>query len=81
MTEGEAVTEAETAEASIEEIVVAEAAPEPVPTPVEEPVTVVEVAEAVHIEPEPVASELPLPEGEITAPPEKPKRGWWRLGR
>jgi ribonuclease E len=28
-----------------------------------------------------LASELPLPEGEITAPPEKPKRGWWRLGR
>ena len=81
VTEGEAVAEVETAEASIEEIVVAEAAPEPVPVPVEEPVTVVEVAEAVQIEPEPVASELPLPEGEITAPPEKPKRGWWRLGR
>ena len=28
-----------------------------------------------------VAQEKPSPEGEITAPPDKPRRGWWRLGR
>ncbi len=46
---------------------VVEAAPEPAPAP--EPEVVVEVAATAPAEPDP---------NEITTPPEKPRRGWWR---
>jgi ribonuclease E len=50
----------------------AEAAPEPEPLPAPTPEPVVAAA------PEP-APEPPAPDpNEITAPPEKPKKGWWR---
>jgi ribonuclease E len=89
----EAVADSSEVEATIE--VTEAVAPEPeAVTEVTEPGPEPEVAESIvenaaNEEP-PVdsedgtpdlASELPLPEGEITAPPEKPKRGWWRLGR
>ena len=69
-------------EAVTEVAEVTESVPEPVPAE-----SIVEIA--ANEEPpaesgdgtSDLASELPLPEGEITAPPEKPKRGWWRLGR
>ncbi len=69
--------------------------PEPERVEISEPEPVVEAVEAAA-EPEPaaepaVAQAAPAPrakaqqkppqEGEITAPPEKPKKGWWRLGR
>ena len=64
----EASVAPEAIEPEIEPVV--EAAPEPQPEPEPAP------------KPAPVeAKEKPPVEGEITAPPEKPKRGWWRLGR
>ena len=67
----------------IEAPVVVEAAPEPVAMP--EPVTV-EAPQApepqalAEIEATPEAVEAALHPAEILAPPEKPKRGWWRRG-
>jgi ribonuclease E len=52
---------------------VAEAAPEPEPVPARKPRATAASRAKVQ--------EKPPAEGEITAPPEKPKRGWWRLGR
>jgi len=48
--------------------------PEPLPEPIPETVLA-----AVAPKPEPVVEKLPDP-AEISAPPEKPKRGWWRRG-
>ena len=73
--EADAVAEAPAAEASVA-VAVAEVEPEPVvaeaaPAPAEpEPA-------AVSSEPEPLATP---PAGEISTPPEKPRRGWWRRG-
>ncbi len=74
--EADAVAEAPVTEPPAAEAPVAEAPPEPVvaeaaPEPVEpEPA-------AVSSEPEPPAAP---PAGEISNPPEKPRRGWWRRG-
>ena len=57
------------------EAVVVEAAAEIAPAPVPEPV-------APPPAPKPVRAMVPPPEddpAQITAPPAKPKRGWWRL--
>ena len=60
-----------------------EAAPEPAieeaPAPAPEPVAAAapEPAPVAELAPEPAAPALPDP-NEITAPPEKPKKGWWR---
>ena len=82
----EALTAGDVAEpAGDPEAVAAEARPETeamvavaeAPTPAPEP-----VKPAPRPRPRPApAQEKPPTEGEITAPPEKPKRGWWRLGR
>jgi len=62
----------------------AKAAPAAVEAPVVE--TVVEAAPEPVPAPEPVAAPAPTPvavepdPAEISAPPEKPKRGWWRRG-
>ena len=56
--------------------------PEPQPEPAPEPAVVEaspQPAPEPQPEPEPVVPAEPLP-GEITAPPAKPKRGWWRRG-
>jgi len=63
------------AEAVTESVAVVPPAPEPEPAPAAEPVAVaqpepvVETAPAVPTAPDP---------NEISAPPEKPRRGWWR---
>jgi ribonuclease E len=52
-------------------------APAPEPEPQPEPVVVAAPEPQPAPEPEPVAVREPDP-AEITAPPEKPKKGWWR---
>jgi ribonuclease E len=81
-TDAEAVAEAEPVASEPEPVmeVVLETAmePEPEPTPAPEPVAAV-------VEPEPTPAAPSLDEiiandpAQITAPPPKPKRGWWRL--
>jgi chromosome segregation ATPase len=68
--EVEAVAETPAVVEAAPEPVVAEPEPEPAPAPIVEAV--------LEAEPEPVAV-TPDP-AEIVAPPEKPKRGWWRRG-
>jgi len=68
--EVEAVAETPAVVEAAPEPVVAEPEPEPAPAPIVEAV--------LEAEPEPVAF-TPDP-AEIVAPPEKPKRGWWRRG-
>ncbi|HYE47931.1 MAG TPA: ribonuclease E/G [Caulobacter sp.] len=73
--------EAPVAEAAPEPVAeVIEAAPEPeapAPAPEPEPEPVVAAAPEAAPAPEPAKAAEPDP-AEITAPPEKPKKGWWR---
>jgi ribonuclease E len=55
-----------------------EAAPPPPPAPEPEPVAASAPQPIAVPEPEPVPAPLPPPVPVIDAPPEKPKRGWWR---
>ena len=55
-----------------------EAAPPPAPAPEPEPVAASAPQPIAVPEPEPVPAPLPPPVPVIDAPPEKPKRGWWR---
>ncbi len=55
-----------------------EAAPAPPPAPEPEPVAASAPQPIAVPEPEPVPAPLPPPVPVIDAPPEKPKRGWWR---
>ncbi|MFN5616584.1 MAG: hypothetical protein ACK45V_13015, partial [Brevundimonas sp.] len=55
--------------------------PETAPAPVVEPVVKVATEPAAEPEPEPVVSVeemVAADPAQITAPPPKPKRGWWR---
>jgi ribonuclease E len=61
----------------------AEVEPEPAPEPVSEPVPEPKVAAVVEPKPAPqpevdVAALIAEDPNQIVAPPEKPKRGWWR---
>ncbi|NJC42191.1 ribonuclease E [Brevundimonas alba] len=74
--------EAETVEAMAPE---PEPTPEPAPAPEPRPEPVVEAAPPAPVEPEPaptpevdVAALIAEDPNQIVAPPEKPKRGWWR---